>query len=264
MGASSLVASIMVYCVAALLTALGVGPCLARDMTHLQESDCIKCHSYEHAVLQSKGGKHGTEVACIDCHAEHPPHGVETIAPCSRCHSGTPHLKLENCDQCHSHAHMPMLSLQFPGNARIECMTCHEKQGREVTEFASRHGQLACVSCHPSHDMIPDCLDCHAPHVNGQVMMDCRHCHPTHHPRQIVPPSYASVSFCKPCHIDVIKNLQHTTTNHGILRCTYCHKGLHPPKAIRCQDCHGLPHGWEILRKHKSCLSCHGDPHLLV
>jgi hypothetical protein len=114
MGTSSLFASIMVYCAAALLTAVGVGLCLARDMTPLQESDCIKCHSYEHAVLQSKGGKHRTEVACLDCHPEHPPHGVETIAPCFRCHSGTPHLQIENCGQCHKHAHVPMLSLQFP------------------------------------------------------------------------------------------------------------------------------------------------------
>jgi hypothetical protein len=188
---------------------------------------------------------------------------VETIAPCSRCHSGTPHLELRNCRQCHTKTHTPKTSLQFPGNAKIACMTCHAKQGREVTDSASRHTELSCASCHPTHNNIPDCLDCHGPHTTDQVKIDCRLCHPAHSPRRIVPPSYASVSFCQPCHNKVIKNLRKTTTNHGTLRCTYCHKGMHPQKTIHCRDCHGLPHDWKIHNKQKKCLACHGDPHLL-
>jgi hypothetical protein len=212
----------------------------------------------------SKGGRHKSAVTCIDCHCEHLPDGTDLIAPCSRCHSGTPHLDLQNCQECHRRAHSPMFSLQFPGNARTECMTCHKKQGKEVTEYPSRHSQLACVSCHPSHDKVPNCLDCHASHITGQAMTDCRLCHPTHHPRQIDLPSYASISFCKPCHTDIINNLLRTPLRHGTLRCTSCHKGMHPPKPIQCQNCHGLPHGMDLLKKHKSCLSCHGDPHLLM
>ncbi len=171
MGTTSLVASIMAGCAAVLLTTVGARPCLAQDLVPLLESDCIKCHSYEHAEIQSKGGKHGTKVSC---------------------------------------------------------------------------------------------LDCHGPHTADQAMTDCRLCHQAHSPNRIVPPAYASISLCRPCHNNVIRNLRKTTTSHGTLRCTNCHKGMHPQKAIRCRDCHGLPHDWKVHKTEKKCLACHGDPHLLT
>ena len=80
----------------------------------LSDSDCIKCHKKQPATIDSHGGKHKTEVGCVDCHTEHPPEGKNAIPQCNACHSGKSHYSLENCGACHSDTHAP-LDLKIEG-----------------------------------------------------------------------------------------------------------------------------------------------------
>lgn len=231
----------------------------------LQLADCAKCHAYEVEAINVKGGRHRSEVTCVDCHqAMHPPKGTVVIPPCSQCHSGTPHFSLANCSQCHIVAHMPMTSLEFPGNAKGECLSCHEKQGHDFAEVASRHAAQSCAFCHPVHKKIPGCLQCHKPHLAGQEIPDCLSCHPPHAPSRISPPGNTPGRFCQPCHVEAAKKIAKTTSRHGSLACVYCHSGQHPAPLPQCQQCHGRPHNLKMLRQHKNCLECHMDPHALV
>ena len=50
----------------------------------LEVTDCVKCHQDEPATIASNGGKHKTEVTCLDCHVEHPPWGEDVIPQCQR------------------------------------------------------------------------------------------------------------------------------------------------------------------------------------
>jgi len=158
---------------------------------------------------------------------------------------------------------MPLASLKFPPESKMECGTCHGQQVKELTENQSKHALRTCAFCHDRHGFIPDCSKCHKPHVQGQVMTDCLACHPVHHPKQIQPPEKTPVAFCAPCHGQVAANLGKTQTKHGQLLCVYCHKGQHP-SVPKCQDCHGLPHGALIHKNMPLCVNCHMDPHLLV
>lgn len=230
----------------------------------LEVADCPKCHTYEIEAVQTKGGGHGTEVTCLDCHVEHPPSGTDIFAPCSRCHRDQPHFEVKDCFSCHVDPHMPLASLTFPGNARQGCISCHEKQGEQTSLYPSKHGELSCTFCHYDHDAVPDCLECHDPHVNNQTMADCFLCHPAHHPRETEPRGFVPVSFCEPCHAEVAAKLKTTTSQHGSQVCTFCHKGGHPPAMPGCRDCHGLPHGVAMHSKYPECLTCHGDPHQLL
>ena len=255
-------------CFGAVIFALATAVWSARAGQHatLQPDDCGKCHAYEASSVRSKGGKHKTAVTCLDCHREHLPAGSDTIAPCSRCHSGTPHFQLENakCLQCHTKAHMPITSITFPLTAKEGCITCHAKQGREVTEFKSKHAEHSCVFCHDTHQSKPVCQECHVPHSDDPEMAECRHCHPTHHPLQIEPIGHTPVKLCAPCHVQIARELRQTATRHGTLSCTYCHSGGHPPPIPKCRDCHGWPHGKKLHRKTPSCNECHNGPHRLI
>lgn len=231
----------------------------------LQVSDCAKCHIKEPKWIATKGGKHKTDVTCLDCHVEHLPNGKDLIPKCSRCHDDpdTPHFRLKHCLGCHTNPHMPIASLKLPDDAKAACGTCHAQELKWMTENKSKHAEQSCTFCHPVHGQIPKCSECHEPHMKGQKMADCVTCHNPHKPLDIVPPATTPVAFCAPCHKDVAEKLSKTTTKHGQLRCVYCHKGKHPTVPT-CQECHGLPHGPAIHKKFPKCLKCHLDPHLLV
>ena len=72
------------------------------ELVPLEVTDCVKCHEDEPATIARNGGKHKTEVTCLDCHQEHPPWGENTIPKCSMCHEGRSHFELENCLSCRS------------------------------------------------------------------------------------------------------------------------------------------------------------------
>jgi len=232
----------------------------------LQPTDCVKCHSQQPAEIAANGGKHKTEITCLDCHVEHLPWGTDTIPQCSRCHSDTSvaHFRLDNCLGCHTNPHMPIASLQLPADAKDQCGTCHEQELKWVQDNPSKHAEKSCVFCHWAHGKIPNCSKCHEPHLEGQVMDDCLTCHQNpHKPLEIVPPDNTKVEFCGACHDEVAANLAKTPYKHSKLLCVYCHKGEHPT-VPKCQDCHGTPHGPGIHKAMPNCLDCHMDPHNLV
>lgn len=257
---------VKLMCAAVLFASLSILPVIqasAQDNTKLQVTDCIKCHTKEPQWIESNGGKHKTEITCLDCHVEHLPDGTDRIPQCSRCHEGTAHFQLENCLGCHTNPHMPIASLKLPENAKAECGTCHEQEVKWIDENPSKHAEHSCTFCHDVHGRIPDCSECHEPHKDGQKTADCLTCHNPHMPLKIVPPEDTPVAFCGACHSDVAESLSKTTTKHGQLSCVYCHKGTHPTVPA-CQDCHGLPHGEAIHKSFPQCENCHMDPHMLV
>lgn len=231
----------------------------------LQSGDCEKCHHFQKKVIQDWGGKHATEVGCLDCHPQHPPEGENTIAECVQCHQGRPHFQISNCKDCHTDPHKPLAALQDTMKpAREECLSCHSEVGKKMSESTSRHAKLFCTRCHERHGFIPKCMQCHEPHLSSQVYQDCLHCHSAHQPLRIIPAGWIPEVYCKVCHEKESKDLASTWSNHRGVNCIYCHDGQHP-FTPSCQKCHGLPHDQLLHSKFRSCLlDCHGDAHRLV
>jgi len=242
-----------------------VSSAAATPLESLQEEDCAKCHLFQQQTIKDWGGKHATEVGCLDCHPEHPPEEKNTIAACSLCHSDQPHFQLTNCRDCHIDPHKPLAALQDTMKpAREECLTCHGEVGEAMSASPSRHEKLYCTRCHNRHGFIPSCLQCHASHDSSQINQDCLRCHSAHSPLRIVPNGWIPEQFCQVCHKKEGMDLAETKTNHGGVNCIYCHQGQHP-SIPSCQDCHGLPHDRLLHSKFRGCLTdCHGDAHRLV
>ncbi|MFP3983348.1 MAG: cytochrome c3 family protein [Desulfurivibrionaceae bacterium] len=230
----------------------------------VKAGDCLKCHRSQVMMIKRNGGRHRSDLSCPDCHAGHPPRGPVSTAACSDCHSAGPHYELDDCLQCHTNPHMPLVSLKFPAKpAKKECISCHRQEGGEIRAATSGHGEKSCTYCHNGHGSIPDCVRCHDPHLRGQTMSQCLQCHPAHQPLRITPRPHTPIRFCRPCHAGVTGKLLKTGTRHGSMVCTYCHRGRHPD-IPECKDCHGLPHGTRMHRLEQDCLTCHQDPHLLI
>lgn len=232
------------------------------ELATLEVTDCVKCHQDAPASIASNGGRHKTEVTCLDCHQEHPPWGENVIPECSMCHEGEPHFELENCYSCHSNPHEP-LALRLADDVTEPCLTCHEGPGQDFANYESAHAEQSCTFCHEVHGQIPDCSMCHEPHIEGQVTSDCLGCHPAHHPLQINYAMTTPRAFCVACHEDAGAQLEQTTTKHQTFTCAFCHRGQHP-NVPTCQTCHGEPHSPKMHEKMPNCLDCHMDPHFLI
>ena len=253
-------------CLGAAVTAgimlVAFAPAANAERVALGVADCVKCHQDEPATIDNNGGKHKTEVTCLDCHAEHPPWGEDTIPQCSRCHEGQAHFELENCLACHSNPHEP-LALRLAPDVKDACLTCHEGPGQDFANYASKHAEQSCTFCHEVHGQIPECTKCHEPHAEGQVFSDCLGCHPAHHPLQIAPALTTPRSFCVACHEEAGAALEKTVTKHQTFTCAFCHRTEHP-SIPECQTCHGEPHSAAMHQKMPNCIDCHLDPHHLV
>ncbi len=239
------------------------GSGLAKEAPVLADSDCIKCHPQQPATIESKGGKHKTEVGCTDCHQEHGPLGKEIIPKCDMCHSGTPHYEIENCGSCHMDPHAPLeINLESATNA--DCLTCHPQQGQELSTFPSAHTEQDCTFCHPDiHKKFLECGECHDPHTPDMTYKDCLSCHPPHKPLEITYGADTPSETCAACHKQAYDLLMANTTKHHDLACAFCHKERHrniPP----CQACHGEPHSPELHKRFAKCGECHGIAHDLV
>ncbi|WP_155005874.1 hypothetical protein [Pelobacter seleniigenes] len=246
-----------------LLTGL-VAPSLLQAATELQTTDCGKCHTSQFQVVSDFGGRHATEVGCLDCHPRHPPATGQFTLDCNACHNDQPHDRIDHCTHCHVDPHQPLQSLRDPLKpARKECLSCHADIGRQMADEPSRHAKLFCNRCHTKHKEIPACLECHQPHGSNQNSADCLLCHPAHQPLAIAPHGYIAEKLCRICHLQQGRDLAATNTNHGGINCVSCHKGRHP-SVPRCQDCHGLPHAPSLHSQFRSCLECHEDAHRLV
>jgi predicted CXXCH cytochrome family protein len=225
----------------------------------LKAGDCAKCHPVPPAEIKAKGGKHRTEVDCMDCHASHRPVSKNNIPACGDCHDGEPHFKLPNCLSCHSNPHQPTV-ITFGANVTDPCLTCHKGQSEQLQTFKSRHSKKPCSSCHDKHGKIPECVKCHKPHSNGMAQKDCGTCHKAHKPKAVTYAADTGSALCGACHDKALATLQASKTKHSKLECVKCHEAQH--KAVpKCAKCHGEPHPASIMAKFPVCGACHKNAH---
>lgn len=227
------------------------------EMTNAQ---CVLCHPKQPQTIDAGGGKHKTDVGCLDCHVEHPPLGTKAVPECIMCHSEKPHYELENCSSCHSDTHAP-LELTLEGEITGPCLTCHQKVGDELKKHPSVHTEMACNECHAAtHKKIPNCMECHEKHTESMNFEACVSCHPVHMPLVVTYADDTPSDYCGACHKEALSLLEANTTKHHDLACVYCHKNKHkvvPP----CFACHGTPHPDSMLKKFPNCGDCHGIAH---
>ncbi|MDX2494764.1 MAG: hypothetical protein QNK27_07360 [Desulfuromusa sp.] len=241
-----------------------IAPVSAAEEPRLQADDCEKCHAFQLRMITQDGGKHATEIGCLDCHPQHPPNGKINKNPCILCHEGQAHFQVGDCQHCHTNPHKPLVSLRDSLKPeRSTCLSCHAAIGQQMAVAPSRHSKLFCNRCHSRHKEIPSCLDCHEPHRSGQIGEDCSKCHPAHQTLKVEPTGYLPTSLCQPCHKKQTNDLTGTKTNPGGINCVYFHKGTHQ-SIPRCQDCHGFLHNQSIHSQFRDYLECHGDPHRLI
>jgi hypothetical protein len=240
--------------------AVGVSAQEGAVTPELTTDDCIKCHKQPPVDIAAQGGKHKTNVSCMDCHVGHPPSVRDNIPLCSNCHEGLPHFKLENCLGCHSNPHTP-LNITLSGELTAPCLTCHTEQIAQLKEFPSKHSSLACSQCHSDkHGRIPVCMECHSPHSNEMTMSDCVTCHQVHKPLMVTYPEDIPNKSCGACHDQAYALLQASKAKHSQLQCATCHQAKHK-MVPQCQMCHGVPHPEGIMAKFPSCGGCHNIAH---
>ncbi len=240
----------------------------AESNSELQNTDCTKCHNSQPADVKRNGGKHKTEVACLECHLEHLPLGTETIPQCSMCHESSEreHFKLENCLSCHRNPHTPLdITVDDVPIVSTGCKTCHGDKGEEFKAFPSMHAEQNCTLCHPTkHKRIHKCLTCHEPHAEFMAYEDCLRCHQPHSPLNIKYADDTPSKYCGSCHGELYQLLSNNKSKHNELNCAYCHKTNHPT-VPNCSDCHDSPHSSSMLKPFNSdCLKCHRNPHDLI
>jgi predicted CXXCH cytochrome family protein len=233
------------------------------DQAQLSNADCVKCHAAVAGTVDSKGSKHKTAVGCMDCHKGHPPMvSKDRIIPvCSMCHTGKAHYEIGGCNTCHSDPHAP-LQMQLAANLTAPCLSCHDKQGKELKDHPSLHTKLFCTTCHKAHREVPECLKCHQPHSADMVNKDCKVCHPAHQPRTITYGADMPSKQCAGCHKGIYDTLYGTDTKHSKQTCVFCHKDKHGVVPA-CETCHGTPHPAGMLKQFPKCNMCHISAHSL-
>ena len=164
-----------------------------------------------------------------------------------------------DCIKCHP-SEVSQIKTEGGKHAKVKCIDCH----RGHPPLVPKEKVIpSCSECHIKHGYIPDCLKCHKPHFAGQKFEDCIKCHPVHKPTYITYGLDVPNSYCGACHKDIQKILESGKTKHALLNCAFCHRGRH--RIIpQCEACHGIPHPQSMVRQHKGCLGCHGDPHNLI
>ncbi|MEJ2690502.1 MAG: cytochrome C [Deltaproteobacteria bacterium] len=150
------------------------------------EPNCKICHAPIAKMLADKPSKH-TQRYCSECHSK--VHG--RIPDCSECHeSHSPLLKLQTADclKCHP-VHTP-LEISYPeSEAKELCAGCHQDEYNQLKASKTKHHDLTCAFCHPSHGEIPKCQRCHgdAPHNPSihKKFPQCLTCHSNPHDLKI-------------------------------------------------------------------------------
>jgi predicted CXXCH cytochrome family protein len=263
---------------------------------------CASCHQEIRAQLDAARGLHGrlvrgTADRCAACHPDHAGSSIALVSDQSFRASGFPganrtfdhgkigkylltgrHAQL-TCEQCHPHAHAPMLvegQKRFLGLAQ-QCERCHKDvhegtfgrdcnacHGQEqpfkaaplfvhTAQFplTAVHAKLACTKCHDktggtSVQMlmvgthpVRACVSCHKDPHEGAYGADCAWCHGTEKTFK------QSTTFA---HTDAFP----LTGSHAGLACNDCHEksGPHSVAALRlaklpvrgCESCHESPH----------------------
>ena len=231
----------------------------------LVEEDCYKCHMEIVNLVKEKGGLH-QDVACLECHAEHPPQGKDVIPACDMCHAAddSSHYAVSGCNSCHD-PHAPgKIDLTRIDPAKPACLSCHPDQGKEMDAVPTLHAELDCKECHTEHGQALGCLECHETHTAAMEEKDCLRCHKPHSPTQIFYDDQIPSGFCVCCHDKVGAGLAASSKAHQSMACTECHEHSHKA-ASSCDTCHDQTvHGTYMHEKFPECLTCHRDPHALA
>jgi hypothetical protein len=235
----------------------------AKSAAQLTNDDCVKCHAGVQGTVENKGSKHKTAITCMGCHKGHPPMvSKEKIIPaCSECHAGKPHYEISGCNTCHSDPHAP-LEMKLAANLTDPCLSCHDKQGKEMKDNPSLHSKLFCTTCHKAHRDVPPCLKCHQAHSPEMLDKDCVTCHPAHQPRTIAYGADMPSQLCAACHKTISDTLTSVETKHAKMACVFCHKEKHK-YVPACESCHGSPHPAGMIQQFPKCNMCHISAHSL-
>lgn len=242
------------------LSSLVATPASAAPAAGLTADDCIKCHATPPADVAAAGGKHKSEVSCLDCHEKHRPVSKANIPKCTQCHDGKEHYKLKDCSVCHRNPHKPT-AISFANNLTDACLGCHKPQIKQMTDNKSKHTKLACSYCHTAHRQIPECTKCHTKlHAATMVPADCKKCHKPHMPTGLTYGQEVPNKDCGSCHKKALELMNATQTKHKDVSCVRCHKDKH--KTVpSCEQCHPKPHPAKLLAKFPKCGSCHYIAH---
>ncbi len=241
------------------LLAFSPAPGGAAEKPALTQADCVKCHEAPPADIAAAGGKHKTDVTCMDCHAGHRPAVKNNIPKCSACHDGKPHYQMKDCLECHKNPHKP-LNIVLAGKMTEPCLTCHADQIKQLKANPSRHTALFCTNCHDVHRKIPECVKCHKPHSAEMTQADCKKCHKAHKPKAVTYAADVPNKDCGSCHKNAFKLLSATQTKHRNVACVKCHAEKH--KAMpTCEQCHPKKHPASIVSKFPECGTCHSIAH---
>lgn len=234
----------------------------------LTDSDCIKCHKQPVEQIITHGGKHNSELSCLECHSDHPPVGEALIPECSECHSDSDsdHFALENCSQCHL-PHAPVINdFTTIGTVRTGCVSCHADIETAMNTVPSLHTEQDCSECHTQHGtdegQFLTCLECHDGHSEEMTYQDCLSCHNPHQPTAYQWQGDPSANLCRACHSETVDMVINQGASHATeLSCIECHQS-HPPQTESvipaCAECHQADDSDHF--KLDDCASCH-NPH---
>ncbi|MCK4928735.1 MAG: NapC/NirT family cytochrome c [Methanosarcinales archaeon] len=228
------------------------GACHSSHTRGMSEETCASCHPVPFRSLEEEGGKHSKK-GCEFCH---PSHGY--IMECVQCHGVFHQGVFVDCKECHSDAHRPA-DIEFTDVAieRSLCIKCHYNVNVTFNVQPSKHSNLDCIMCHPSHGQKQQCSKCHRPHGEESTQADCFSCHKGHTPRDVKYSGSTPATLCLECHEQTGNKLLDSNTRHAQMECVKCHPNH--AQVPSCMDCHGTPHTSTTT----DCERCHISAHEL-
>jgi len=145
------------------------------------------------------------------------------------------------------------------------CVKCHAAVVKALATTGGSHRDLECTTCHEGHPPAvkapyPECGTCHEPHSEDPASAGCAQCHRAHAPAEVRYSVTVPAQACGACHGDAAAELAATTTKHGALACTICHRESHTA-TLACGDCHGRLHPATIMARFPKCADCHHTAH---
>ncbi len=241
-------------------------------------SACTGCHEISHQA--SPLFINHKRVNCIDCHSGK---GIQSYVEArtgllnsvvlkssavffgQNISTGFDHSGAQaNCTKCH----MQPQSAIFNHSGASNCTRCHNISGqKELSEegFLKKmgtggHRNITCEACHTQGFLIPSCLQCHVPHLEGASWNNsvCLDCHNSPHIPVLNGKFNENIpkANCGVCHKEVNDTLEFYNSMHNQLgSCAICHPAHGMEK--RCLDCHVGGH-WSHPFAAGNCAGCHG------
>jgi hypothetical protein len=161
---------------------VGPDPLAPQPLDLAANRECNGCHVEAATTMSASGGPH-RELACADCHTEHPPEAEGAAIPqCQGCHEGhSEATTAASCAECHA-GHDFAKVVHRATMPDSYCGACHGDVVGTLRASRSLHAGVHCVLCHQSEHMAPD--------------KDCGHCHRGAHARQ----ETSRPGGCQGCH----------------------------------------------------------------